>query len=91
MRNSNYRHSFFGAFCGVVALSAALLACQKEDIDELIKQHLEEEKQLRQDDTAANSTGGKRSIKLKGQGADADPDDDEEDDDEEEVAAIVLI
>ena len=36
MRNSNYRHSFFGAFCGVVALSAALLACQKEDIDELI-------------------------------------------------------
>ena len=36
MRNSNYRYSFFGAFCGVVALSAALLACQKEDIDELI-------------------------------------------------------
>ena len=36
MRNSNYRHSFFGAFCGVVALSAVLLACQKEDIDELI-------------------------------------------------------
>ena len=36
MRNSNYRNSFFGAFCGVVALSAALLACQKEDIDELI-------------------------------------------------------
>ena len=36
MRNSNYRHSFFGAFCGVVALSAALLACQNEDIDELI-------------------------------------------------------
>ncbi len=36
MRNTNYRHSFFGAFCGVVALSAALLACQKEDIDELI-------------------------------------------------------
>ena len=57
----------------------------EKDIDELIKQHLEEEKQLRQDDTAANSTGGKRSIKLKGQGADADPDDDEEDDDEDDI------
>lgn len=36
MIKSNSRHSFLGTFCGVVALSAALLACQKEDIDELI-------------------------------------------------------
>ena len=36
MINSNSRHSFLGTFCSVVALSAALLACQKEDIDELI-------------------------------------------------------
>ena len=36
MIKSNSRYSFLGAFCGVVALSAALLACQKEDIDELI-------------------------------------------------------
>ena len=36
MIKSNSRYSFLGTFCGVVALSAALLACQKEDIDELI-------------------------------------------------------
>lgn len=36
MIKSNSRHSFLRTFCGGVALSAALLACQKEDIDELI-------------------------------------------------------
>ncbi|MDG2208556.1 MAG: hypothetical protein P8K81_01050 [Flavobacteriales bacterium] len=36
MRNSNNQRSIFGTICGVMALSVALLACQKEDIDELI-------------------------------------------------------
>ena len=56
----------------------------EKDIDELIKQHLEEEKQLRQaDDTEAKASGGKRAIKLKG--ADAELDDDEEDEDEDDI------
>ena len=36
MRNKNYRHSFSESICGVMVLCVALLACQKEDIDELI-------------------------------------------------------
>jgi hypothetical protein len=36
MIKSNSRHSFLRTFCGGVALSVALFACQKEDIDELI-------------------------------------------------------